>query len=210
MQGDFLVMTIQNMNKQAALYSNDYRVHYRSHPSMPAFQALPNRVQYKKGDLASTLRFSHKFEHAHETFFAFCIPWSCEDNRRLLRHLDNTFAAIPPPAGPSRESSASDIGASPIAAAPASTNPGERVHALDQRKARAKASRRIYYHRQTLAHSLQGRPLDIITISDFHGWHDGDSEPGLPGVERPRSCHRLRFNGNYAQCGQLLCNASQL
>lgn len=180
LQGDFVVMTIQNMNKQASLYSNDYRVHHRAHPSMPDFQTLPTRVQYKKGDPASSLRFSHKFENDQETFFAFCIPWSCEDNHRLLCHLDQAFAAIPPPPALSNESSTEAVSI-PTAAPTHEAVPGERVHLLDPRKARARANRRIYYHRQTLAHSLQGRPLDVITISDFHGWHDGDSEPRLPG-----------------------------
>jgi hypothetical protein len=197
-QGDFVVMTIANMNKQATLYSHDYRVHFRAHPSMLEFEPVRTRVSYNKGE-PSSLRFSHKFDNSDETFFAFCIPWSCEDNQRFLDHLDATFAGAPAPLVPPAHAPLVPVAKQLTQRYSPSPFPGELVHNAPRATACSNTTRpskgsgvhkdaslntdeEIYYHRQTLAMTLQGRTIDVITISDFHGWHSGHDEPQLPGV----------------------------
>lgn len=208
-------MTIMNMNKQAALYTDDYRVWWRAHPSALAFKRTANRVSYKKGE-QSTLRFSHKFESAEVTYFAFCVPWSYADNsawlRRIDEHLSQSAALIDTVArhdsGDSdrsrvQRSSDRDHHAAALA-------PNERVHVpTSARRTRAASpDREIYYRRQTLARTLQGRRLDVLTITDSFGWQDGAEEAPLPGA-----LHQLSapvHAGGPGRCGTvtaLTCNA---
>ena len=124
-QGDFVIMAITNFNKLGALFANDYRTHFRAHPSMASFKPMPSRAQYSKVESASgsaSLRISHKFESAEETFFAFCAPWSCEDNEHFLQHLDNAFATE------ASLAASSVLAASLSAAQAAGCLPGETVH----------------------------------------------------------------------------------
>jgi hypothetical protein len=286
LQGDFVVMNITNINKQAKLYSNDYRVHFRT-PRMSEFVPLRNRVQYNRAD-PPKLRFSHKFECTGETLFAFCIPWSNHDNSRFLDMLDSKFRFFPDimriptlssvPVGvlsastngsnssdapacsggsltlcpgrstadcesipcepldrevPSRASDVStattridasatpsacaeseglppsdagesargaaaglpqsdtgDLASSAVAAADAASSMLKRQLAASGAAAPEPLSAPgeesgIYYHRRVLAHSLQNRALEIITITDFTGWHEGFNEPDLKGT---RAC----------------------
>lgn len=153
LQGEIIVITVTNMNKQATLYAGGYRVHHRS-PAMPEFRQIRTRVRYTKGE-QSSLRFSHRFDAAGETFFAFCIPWSCEDNARLLASLDARWCACAaPPARPG-------TGADELAAG---VHEGRKGDASDDE---------IYYARQRLAVTLRGRPVDLLTITDMHGANDG-------------------------------------
>lgn len=153
MQGEFIVMTIGNMNKQAKLYSNDYRAHYRAHPSMTDFEVLRNRVTYKRVNDSSALRFSHKFDSEEETFFAFCIPWSFQDNERLMQRLDERYLhGVACKGGLKAPLVAGEVGS------------------------------RIYYHRQMLSCSVLGRPQHVITVSDFSGWEPGSWEPSMDGA----------------------------
>lgn len=154
-------MTIGNMNKQAKLYSNDYRAHYRAHPSMTDFEVLRNRVTYKRTNESSSLRFSHKFDSEDETFFCFCIPWSFQDNQLLLERLDTRF----------------------LHGVDVVSCPGDPVSTSASR-----AASRIYYHRQTLSGSLHGRPLQLVTITDALGWEPGSWEPTITGSWHARPC----------------------
>lgn len=183
-------MNICNMNNQSKLYSGDYRVHYRTHPGMHTFLPLRSRVKYTKAE-SSVLRFSHKFESASETFFAFCIPWSCEDNNRLIKNLLQRFAH-PLPTRPkhSRSEPASPDGSiGSIDSESGTCAPSQQqCHVTTDPTALAataaadsQCTAGIYFHCQTLARSLQGRPLHVLTITDMHGWQDSSDEPFLPG-----------------------------
>ena len=189
-------MNICNMNNQSRLYSGDYRVHYRTHPAMQNFAPLRSRVKYTKAE-SSILRFSHKFESTAETFFAFCIPWSCDDNARFLKRLIERFPQSAPlgsnasrtagTPGPSSSSSGDSSGNSPSpdAGAPAQRHQTMGTDAASLAAAAATDSQctsGIYFHCQTLAHTLQNRPINILTITDSHGLHDTLDEPLLPGT----------------------------
>ncbi len=41
---------------------------------------------------------------------------------------------------------------------------------------------RLYYRRQLLTRSLEGRRVDLLTVSDVSGSVEGAFEPPLPGV----------------------------
>lgn len=197
-QGDFVIMNICNMNNQSKLYSGDYRVHYRTHPGMHTFLPLRSRVKYTKAE-SSILRFSHKFESTAETFFAFCIPWSCEENDRFLKRLVQRYIHSPsawqhqnPHRAASPATSNSSVGPSSDASGSSpntSPNANQQTHVATDpvslastAAADSQCTAGIYFHCQTLARSLQGRPLHVLTITDLHGWHTSAEEPDLPGA----------------------------
>lgn len=197
-QGDFVIMNICNMNNQSKLYSGDYRVHYRTHPGMQAFLPLRSRVKYTKAE-SSILRFSHKFDSTAETFFAFCIPWSCEENDRFLKCLVQRYIHSPSAwqhqtshraASPARSNisvgSSSDASRSSPDTSPAANQQSHKatdpVALASAAAADSQCKAGIYFHSQTLARSLQGRPLHVLTITDLHGVHTSAGEPDLPGV----------------------------
>jgi hypothetical protein len=61
----------------------------------------------------------------------------------------------------------------------------EPLSKLSAEQVKAQPGQHIYFHRRTLAYTVLGRPLDIITISDFYGWHEGCDEGVLPGEPSP-------------------------
>eukprot|EP00892_Ulva_mutabilis_P012375 jgi/Ulvmu1/950/UM102_0033.1 len=194
-KGDFVIMNICNMNNQSKLYSGDYRVHYRVHTAMQQFVPLRSRIKYTKAE-SSVLRFSHKFESTAETFFAFCIPWSCEDNNRFLKRLIERFPQPPritstahaanaaSPAGSTGGSASSSDTTSHDGATPEKPCPSPTTDPAALAAAAAADSQcvsGIYFHCQTLTHTLHGRPLHVLTITDHCGWPESTDEPPLPG-----------------------------
>ena len=221
MKSDFIVMTIMNMNKQAALYTDDYRVWWRAHPSCTSFRRTAARVQYKKGE-QSTLRFSHKFESAELTLFAFCVPWSCADNslwlRRIEQHLSPSAAlqGILEQTRTRQSASGANHTAQPSSAEcnPSASAPNERIHVpTSARSGTAEhQDRQIYFHRQTLARTLQGRKIDIVTITDSCGWNDGEDEAALPGAPPPLevSCDFITKGAQHTQLVPCSCTVRSL
>lgn len=133
-------MTIMNMNKQGNLYKQDYRPWYWTQ-GMTEWQMVNNKCFHKKEGDDFQLRFSVKFEFSSEHFFAFAIPYSYDDTQRLLEHLDSIFL-------PSLEADLS------------------RLQATDGSSDKGDQEGMIYYRRQLLTHSLEGRRIDLLTITD--------------------------------------------
>lgn len=108
-----------------------------------------------------------------EVHFAYFYPFSYADCQRLLRNIDNAFGSSADPAAP----------------------PGRlRGKGKKGSKGRDPAAD-VYYHRELLAHSLEGRRVELLTITSTDGRSaDSDREPRIEGglfpEERPRP-HRF-------------------
>ena len=188
LQGDLAMITVANMNRQATLYASGYRVHHRS-PAMPEFRQICTRVRYIKGE-QSTLRFSHRFDSAGETFFAFCAPWSCADNERFLASLDARWGASAAPQAASTEGLDARV-------------PGERVHGPPRVRASATGKEDdIYYRRQRLAVTLRGRHVELLTITDMHGARDGTEGARSSHAHRLQSCGALASSWPHTTAAQ--------
>lgn len=73
--------------------------------------------------------FSHTFATQDKHYFAFCYPWSNDENSRLL----------------------------------------------DSIQARAALSTQVYFHRAAVINSLEGRPVEMLTISSKKGLTSKDN-----------------------------------
>ncbi|MEW5317817.1 MAG: hypothetical protein WDW38_009085 [Sanguina aurantia] len=195
--GTDLTATIMNLNKQGKLYSQDYRPCYWC-AGMIEWLPISSKVAYSRDDDDFQLRFNVHLAAETEVFLAFAIPFSYRDTQCLLAHLDRTFAAsssrvhldlakpslpsggsaaaasshaLPGSAGSSGHATASSNGnstgttgaRSSITAAAVASAISKRTEDLDSR---------IYYRRQLLTCSLEGRRVELITITDAFGATD--------------------------------------
>ncbi len=113
-------------------------------------------------------------------FFAFCYPYSLEETRRYMASLERRLVGEPRartpdvPEVPESGSLACDADRAALRApaarggpAPAAPVSGPApVPALASPSATASAQRRVYFHRCTLARSLQGRAIELVTITN--------------------------------------------
>lgn len=90
------------------------------------------------------ITFSHKFSNVPEstTFMAFCLPWSYEEIQSQLFRIEKHIERI------------------------AIYNQSHRYSAHSGCKTPEEKLSEIYFHRELLCHTLGGRRLDLITISD--------------------------------------------
>lgn len=109
--------------------------------------------------------------------FAYFYPFSYADCQRLLRNIDNAFG------------SSADAGAAPGRLRAKARKTGGRDPAAD-----------VYYHRELLAHSLEGRRVELLTITSSDGKsEDSDREAAIEGGLFPEGCPRPhRFQGKPA------------
>ncbi|GIL51917.1 hypothetical protein Vafri_7827 [Volvox africanus] len=192
--GDVVIFTILNLNKQSRLYSQDYRPVFWC-ASQPEWQPLKLRVTYRREGDDFQLRFCHRFESEEETLFAFAIPFSYRQTQEMLSHLDEQLPfpqyGVISCGTDAREgvlecsSTSLDAGAHSSA-----SSAGCRAQLLPRCVADACSNSgcggispcsRIYYRRQLLKRSLEGRRVELITITDCHG-ASGETESPLSGV----------------------------
>ena len=214
-RGRTLHFAVYNMNPQGKLFKFDMRPVWRSLPSQPAWERVrsPTTPSGTKEEDNFVIRFRHKPDTPPEDtlFFAFCYPQSYGDCMARLQHLDAIFG-LPPasawllPAG-GEAGDGGDGGGGGGSPPPgheasvATEGVGEGEGTADQLCAIAALgaaadglpSRRppsVYYHRELLTRSLEGRRLDLITITAAADQLD-EREPPLPegllpeGGERP-------------------------
>ena len=90
--GGGLWPTVMNLNKQAKLFSNDFRPVFRTHPSMRAYERLKAPVQYHTNDEGQfKFAFKHHFTSAEPVFFAFTFPFGYHDNENMMKAVDARF-----------------------------------------------------------------------------------------------------------------------
>ncbi|GAX73857.1 hypothetical protein CEUSTIGMA_g1307.t1 [Chlamydomonas eustigma] len=149
--GDVIMMTMMNLNKQGKLYSQDYRPWYWTNGE-PEWRMAESKCMYKRDGEDFQLRFSHRFDSPQEVFFAFAIPFSYRDTQTMLSriqvaHEDNQSL----PAAEVTDDTPSLKG---------KVSRQTRLDTLDSR---------IYFRKQLLARSIEGRRVDVITITDCYG-----------------------------------------
>ncbi|RHY34318.1 hypothetical protein DYB32_001293, partial [Aphanomyces invadans] len=166
--GQEISLQVVNLIKHSALYDHDMRPVVRSLPSQKKWERLTYQV-LKDGQFS--IRFTLPVAKGGDTqFVAFCYPYSYTDLQRQLRRLDADFSTF-------------DHDMKKSAAA---------------RSRYRTTSQPIYYHRETLVHSLDGRKVDLITISSLDNIMDEREEmlpdlfPDHPIVPRPHQFQNKR------------------
>lgn len=153
--GSWITITVNNMNGQGRLYKHDYRPVFRSGAS-GGWQRTRTPVTARgcKADDNFRITFRHRFECAQgePTFFAFSYPWSYAEGQALLAELEAAYGG----AGPGGEGAAGSAGAELGAGG-------------------------IYFRRELLATSIEGRRVDLLTITAARGGPGGEPEPPAGG-----------------------------
>jgi hypothetical protein len=105
---------------------------------------LPPQIWTNGAKKQFQIRWAHRFESDDdEVFFALCYPWRYDECQSRLEVIESIHCPLSGGTG----------GESPPV--PVSEN------AADPSK--------IYFHRELLVNSLEGRRVDLITLSDHHG-----------------------------------------
>ncbi len=86
--GQVLTFNVVNMNKQSKLFSFDMKPVYLTPGVSKQWEPVPEAVRTQMVDSGFKVSFSHRFSSERETFFAFCIPFSCADNERLMDRVE--------------------------------------------------------------------------------------------------------------------------
>ena len=149
--GQTLTFTIMNMNKQTGLFGHDHRPSICCIPSAPKWIRMKESVKnYKMVDGSMELKFKYKvLAEDKEIRFAFCFPLSYWEVQRRCEYLEHWFV----PRGKMLQDSAD----------------GQSLPSPRESNDRSEPSRDIYYHRELLSRSIDGRRLDIITITSRRG-----------------------------------------
>ena len=87
--GQVLNFNVVNMNKQSKLFSFDMRPVFFTPGVSEQWEQISESVEYQMVNSGFKISFHHKFRTDKETFFAFCIPFSCTDNERLTTTVEN-------------------------------------------------------------------------------------------------------------------------
>ncbi len=142
--GSTLSFRIMNMNKQHGLYAQDYRPITRALPGAPRWERTPSGVHYEVVDGHFQLSWRHRCDGGPEAllYFAFCYPHSYSDCQTALGRLDATHRLHGLMDARSEEGGGG--GSAPPAGA-------------------------IYYHRELLTRSVDGRRVDLLTITSYAG-----------------------------------------
>ncbi len=165
------------MNKQSGLFSNDYRFVYKNDSTTLTWSRITTPVRGRNGTDGYNYSWVYKFVKDNDTAsFAFCYPYGYEEIQAkstalVAAHTKyNCVSALPsssptspsPNDGPAPVPNNNDSGASlkEKRAVPDSLHPPP--HASRDQKD-------IYIYRECLVNSLEGRSVDILTISSFKG-----------------------------------------
>ena len=156
------------------LYSQNYSPFVKTSEEgrRSAWTRLDGEISFSAYETGMELRFSYTFPSRTtaetRTFFAFALPWSFTEHQACLEDLERRYAV---PHNPCRR-----------------TSPTSACSCRDDT---------LYFHRDVLTHSLDGRPIDLLTITSLAGARVREDTPhGLfPVRERERS---LAFHGKKA------------
>ncbi|CAM9231244.1 unnamed protein product, partial [Lampetra fluviatilis] len=92
--GKLLCFTVVNMNRQSRLYAQGATPLVRTVPGRTRWEPLTHRPTFQVDNGEFTLTFHHRLVDAagSTTYFAFCYPYSYEQNQRHLQLLDQRFS----------------------------------------------------------------------------------------------------------------------
>jgi len=185
--GSTLHFSVHNMNAQGKLFKHDFRPVYRALPSRPQWERLrsPVATSGNKAEDNFVLHFRHTVEckTADLLFFAFSYPHGYDECLERLARLDALFG-LPPMQlqqanGPLLEAApppASDLPVPSVAQLIRAAAANEAMSALPKRRPTD-----VYYVRELLTISLDGRRVELLTVSGTNGMLS-ELEPPLPGL----------------------------
>ncbi|CAH8619675.1 unnamed protein product [Dicrocoelium dendriticum] len=153
-------ITVMNMNKQSKLYSQGYCPFYRvvhSTPSQSRWQRIRDKPAWDYVDGQFILSFVHRFmdPRGSTTYFAFCFPWTYSETQKQLSQIEGLFGNQKVPPLTTQED---DI-----------TGPTICSRSMLDESSVAAMQQQIYFHRELLCYSLEGRRIDLLTITDWSG-----------------------------------------
>lgn len=131
-------LEIMNLNKQNLLFSSDMRPVVKAVPSSPEWQRCQSTASTSMVDDDFHVRFRHRFEADGDVvYFAFSYPKSYAEMQADLERFDERYGVIEGDADTESDAKHDAI----------------RLPVPD-----------IYYHRDLLTTSLDGRRLDLVTV----------------------------------------------
>eukprot|EP00736_Rhodelphis_marinus_P007140 Rmarinus@m.3740 len=154
MKGTVIKITAMNLNGQGKLYGNGLRPFYRSFPSNPTWKRVSYPVDYRTTGTDSGRNFELTFRHTIMSGPSALVqkPGNLVDDNNLETHF---FAFCFP------------------------MSCGETNRMLAAAEERLKLHPRIFFQREVLTHSLEGRVVEVVTITD----HDGKSSESESCIE---------------------------
>lgn len=159
-------LAVCNMNNQTKLYRHGYRPWFRTLPHMPRWQRLPNATfsydwggDPADGGSGFVLRWQYPLQpDGSTTFFAFCVPFGYECCQDLLGVLERDLAVNPGHEPEVR-----------VAAGCVSECTMRCLSGTVQEDWLPRPGTGIYFHRQELGRSLEGRAVEMLTITAAAG-----------------------------------------
>lgn len=109
------------------------------------------------------LTFIHRFSDlkGSTTFFAFCYPWTYSDTQAQLSFLETFFHS---------KTASLQLSFNHLRQ---STDPGDISESVllgsDEISLSDRLLDKVYFHRELLCYSLEGRRVDLITLTDWSG-----------------------------------------
>jgi cytosolic carboxypeptidase protein 5 len=179
-KGNTIKFTIMNMNKQTGLFQHDHRPSVSSSPSAPKWKRLPVPVSkhtIREGNIFE-VEFKHTFLYNDEEVrFAFCFPYSYTEVQERFEYLDRVFSNLPfdhmkgmvVPPKPSNDGDGKNN----------SSNKAIKKRRGPLPETKMVSTNGIYYHREVLTRSMDGRRLDLITITSSDNF-----DPNQPREEK--------------------------
>jgi hypothetical protein len=144
--GSTIICKIMNLHQIAKVYNTDLRPLVRVCSKSPVWERLHEPCDFSvKSNLDLQLTFQYTFVASAPVFFAFYYPFSYSDCQRLLENIDRALPSIGATTGKLDN--------------PAGRGGGEA----------APAHHVIYYHREFLVQTTDGRRVELLTITSRSG-----------------------------------------
>mmetsp|Transcript_153428 Transcript_153428/g.490379 ORF Transcript_153428/g.490379 Transcript_153428/m.490379 type:complete len:968 (-) Transcript_153428:194-3097(-) len=149
-------LSVCDMNNQSRIYRQGYRPWFRT-PDNPQWRRMPDTAdlgfsyewggEISDGGTGFSIRWKHRLRRdCNPTYFAFCAPYGYDDWVWLRQSLEVGFGEAAKPVDDHY-------------------NPMQCLSEAIQDNWLPKVGKGIYYHRQELGRSLEGRVVDILTIT---------------------------------------------
>lgn len=169
-QGITLHLAVRNMNNQGKLYKQGYRPWVRTLPEEPRWRRLPDTRDSNfsfewtgepaEGGGGFVIRWRYRLLRRNSTaYFAFCVPSGYEECKGIVDSIEEALHSRPEGQVPS--SAALDC----ITPEFASAQPLGCLSRVLQEDWVPRLGAGIYFHRQPLQQSLEGRDVELLTLT---------------------------------------------
>ncbi|KAA0150308.1 hypothetical protein FNF29_05320 [Cafeteria roenbergensis] len=178
-------IAVANLNPMAKVYAQDLRPLVRVPSLSPSWERLAEPSSFEISGPRLRLTFAYTFGSAQPVHFALYFPFAYSDCQRLLRNIDFALGSEP-----STAAAASRIRSG---AAPPGRGPSGRSRLRARLRNTGDPSADIYYHRELLALSPEGRRVELLTVSSCLG-RLAERLPHIDGLfpERGPRPHRFK------------------